>query len=286
MRETHTSSPWDLLHRAGTVLTVHAHPDDESLATGALLADCAARGIRTVLLTATRGEEGEVVPGAVAADDPRTLDEVRAQEIDRAAAALGIAERHLLGIAPALAADAEPRVYRDSGMSWVREGLAGPSPEAGPDCFSRRPLEQAADDLVALISHVRPDVVLSYDDAGSYGHPDHVRAHQVTAAACARTALPMLEVASGEAPPSERGPSERGPDQKGENAPGAAFDWRSAPDTVDVVAEALDAYRTQVTVLGRVVVERDGEQVPGVRVRHVGGQADQILMRTGLRRGS
>ena len=135
-----STDPWQLLGTARTVLAVHAHPDDESLSTGALLAALAADGTRVVLVTATRGEEGEIVPGAVADGDERPLEEIREQEIDAATAALGIAERHWLGTAPALAAGAAPRRYRDSGMAWMREGLAGPSPDAGPDSFSLVPL--------------------------------------------------------------------------------------------------------------------------------------------------
>lgn len=249
---------WHLLRTAGTVLAVHAHPDDESLSTGALLADLCGRGIRVVLLTATRGEEGEVVPGAVAADDERPLETIRAHEIDAATGALGISERHLLGTPPA--AHAEPGLYRDSGMRWIREGLAGPSEHVGEDSFSRRPLDEAAMDLRSLIAHVDPDVLIGYDDEGTYGHPDHVRAHQVTAAAARGTGIPFVEVASDPDPADAR------------------FAFREHPGSLDAVELALTNYRTQLTVLGRI------EEAPGaVEVRHVGGQLQQVPMRTGLR---
>src|SRR5699024_10696055 len=179
-----TRDPWHLLEEASLVLAVHAHPDDESLSTGALLASLVAGGTRVELVTATRGEEGEIVPGSVPTEDPRSLEAIRETEIDAAAAALGLAQRYWLGTAPALAPRIAPRRSRDSGMQWVREGLTGPSESAGPDSFSRRPLEQAAEDLAALIEQVRPDVVIGYDDEGTYGHSDHVRAHHVTAEAC------------------------------------------------------------------------------------------------------
>ena len=255
--------PWQLLEDASTVLVVHAHPDDESLSTGALLASLSAAGIRIELVTATRGEEGEVVPGAIAADEDRPLDLIREREIDAAGAHLGIAARHLLGTAPALAPGASPRRYRDSGMEWIREGLAGPSPSAGSDSFTHRPLEDAIDDLVALIDHVRPDVVIGYDDEGTYGHPDHVRAHHVTAAACARTATVRLEVSS--AP-------------QGSISTSGGFSWREHPATGEAVRAAVDSYRTQLTVLGT-----DAE---GIRIRHVGGQDDVVALRTGLRVGT
>ncbi|WP_114854990.1 PIG-L family deacetylase [Brachybacterium sp. YJGR34] len=252
-----TGDPWQLLGRARTVLAVHAHPDDESLSSGALLAELSAAGTRVELVTATRGEEGEIVPGAVDPGDPRPLEEIREAEIDAASAALGLAARHWLGTAPALAADAAPRDYRDSGMQWVRPGLAGPSDGAGPDSFTRRPLEDAVADLAALIAQVRPDVVLGYDDEGTYGHPDHVRAHEVTAAACARTGTPRIEVASSD-----------GAD--------GGFVRRDHPETRAAVRRAIGAYRTQLTVL---------EDVPGgIAIRHVGGQDDVVALRTGLRR--
>lgn len=249
------NDPWDLLAGAATVLAVHAHPDDESLSTGPLLASLAAAGTRVVLVTATRGEEGEIVAGSIAEDDPRPLEQIRAEEIDRATAALGIAEGHLLGTAPALADGAAERRYRDSGMQWVADGLAGPSPSAGPTSFTHRGLEDAAADLLALLAHVRPDVLISYDDEGTYGHPDHVRAHHVTAAAADRAGIPFLEVAGAD------------------DADG--FSWRDLPGTLATVRGALEHHRTQLTVLGE-----DGD---GIAIRHVGGQDDLITSRTGVR---
>lgn len=250
-----TTDPWDLLDGARSVLVVHAHPDDESLATGSLLATLSRAGTRVVLVTATRGEEGEVVPGSIPEGDDRPLDVIRADEIDGACTHLGITERHLLGESPALADGAEPRRYRDSGMRWVRKGLAGPAETAGPESFTRRSPEEAVDDLVALIEQVQPDVLLGYDDAGSYGHPDHVRAHHLTVAAAERTGVPMVQFASE-------------PDDP-------AFGWRDLPGVADQVEQALGCYRTQLSVLGR-----DGEDVV---IRHVGGQDDRIAMRSGLR---
>ncbi|GAA4524360.1 PIG-L family deacetylase [Brachybacterium paraconglomeratum] len=261
--------PWELLDTARLVLAVHAHPDDESLSTGALLATLAAAGTRVVLVTATRGEEGEIVAGAVPAGDPRPLEEIREHEIDAATHALGISERHWLGTAPALAPGASPRRYRDSGMRWVREGLAGPSETAGADSFSRHPFEDAVEDLAALISLLQPDAVIGYDDAGTYGHPDHVRAHHVTAGACARTGTPMLEVAS-EVP---AGPSDD--PESAARADELAFFWRDQPEAAAAVRRAVESYRTQLTVVG--------DSPGGIAIRHVGGQGDVVALRTGLR---
>lgn len=253
--------PWHLLRTARVVLAVHAHPDDETLSTGPLIADLTSRGIRVELVTATRGERGEVVPGAVASGDERPLDAIRALEIDHAAGRLGISHRYLLGRSPALAPGTEPRIYRDSGMRWIREGLAGPAEDVDPDSFTRRPIEDAVADLSALIEQLAPDVLLGYDDDGTYGHPDHVRAHHVTAAASDRTGVPFVQVTSD--------PLEEGTDVV----------RRDQPASLEAVHLALDGYRTQLTV---VSVD---ETTPGsVHIRHVGGQDQIVPMTTGLRR--
>lgn len=265
-----TTDPWQLLDSAATVLAVHAHPDDESLSTGALLASLARAGTEVSLLTATRGEEGEVVPGSVPAEDPRPLEQVREAEIDAAASILGLSARYMLGARPALAADAAPRIYRDSGMRWIREGLAGPSETAGADSFTHRPLEEAIEDLVALLTTVRPDAVIGYDDEGTYGHPDHVRAHHVTAAACERAGVPMLEVSSAPEP----GPA------------ASTFVWREHPGVGEIVRRAVDSYRTQLSVIGWADEGARADRaagVGGISIRHVGGQDDVVPLRTGLR---
>src|SRR5699024_11189307 len=164
-----------------------------------------------------------------------------------------------LGTAPALAPGAAPRRYRDSGMRWVREGLAGRSDSAGPDSFSLRPLEEAVADLVALIEAVRPDVVIGYADEGTYGHPDHVRAHHLAVEACARAGTPLVEIVSA-LPEDDR------------SAPGIAV--REHPGTGEAVLRAVESYRTQLTVVG--------QQPGGIAIRHVGGQDDVAPLRTGL----
>lgn len=144
-----------------TLLSVHAHPDDEIFSTGGTLAKYAAEGIHTVLVTCTRGEEGEIVDPTmdVAAIQPR-LAEVRTEELRCATAALGIETQVFLG-------------YRDSGM-------AGTSSNTHPDSFNMASLEEATGRLVRLIRTHRPQVLTSYDPNGSYGHPDHIKAHQIT----------------------------------------------------------------------------------------------------------
>lgn len=255
------ADPWALLDAARTVLTVHAHPDDESLSTGALLAHLASQGTRVVLATATRGEKGEIIPGTVSPGDPRDFADIRMTELDGAARALGVAERHLLGTAPALADDAEPRWYRDSGMQWITPTLAGPDESTGPDAFTRRPREQARADLLALIAAVGPDVLVSYDDGGTYGHPDHVLTHELTAEAAAATGIPFCEVASYH--------------DTGEGIAAEGVRWRDLPETGDALAAALGSHRTQLTVLS--------SDSDGVRLRLSGGQERRVPLRAGVR---
>ncbi|OMH35089.1 PIG-L family deacetylase [Tersicoccus sp. Bi-70] len=175
-----------------TVLFVHAHPDDESIATGGTMAALAAAGHRVLLLTCTRGELGEVIPADLrhlqvglpeSVDDGTELAAVRLTELASATRVLGVHSGFLLGTAPALTPGDPTRRYRDSGMSWGEDGRAQPAPQVSADSFSQQPLEQAAADVAALLRVVRPDVVVTYDDDGGYGHPDHIRAHQVTLAA-------------------------------------------------------------------------------------------------------
>jgi len=147
-----------------TFMTVHAHPDDEIFSTGGTYARYAKEGIHTVLVTCTGGEEGEIVdPSMVAEEVKPRLGEVRAQELRCAVAALGIETLEMLG-------------YRDSGM-------AGTPSNENPESFNMADPEEATGRLVRLIRRHRPQVLVSYDANGSYGHPDHIKAHQTTWAA-------------------------------------------------------------------------------------------------------
>ena len=138
-----------------TLVSVHAHPDDESLLTGGTLARAAAEGHRVVLAVATAGGEGLTGTHAGATG---TLAERRIEELHRAADALGVASIRMLG-------------YDDSGM----DGLAGREGRA----FARVDVEKAAQQLAAVLRAERADVVTVYDPAGGYGHPDHVQVHRV-----------------------------------------------------------------------------------------------------------
>jgi LmbE family N-acetylglucosaminyl deacetylase len=144
------------------LLLVHAHPDDESIATGGVMAMAHERRHRVVLVTATRGEEGEIAVLDEAETRPR-LAEVREQELRQACAILGVDRLEILG-------------YRDSGMPGVAQN-------EDPRSFHRAPLLEAAQKVAAILRDERPDVVVTYGPEGTYGHPDHVKAHHVTVAA-------------------------------------------------------------------------------------------------------
>ena len=150
-----------------SLLLVHAHPDDETINNGATMAMYAAAGYNVTLVTCTRGEEGEIlVPelAHLAADKEDGLAPIREVELTNAMAALGVSDHRFLG-APA-------HRYRDSGMM-------GTPPNDRPDVFWQANLDSAAEELVKIILEVKPQVLVTYDDFGGYGHPDHIQAHRV-----------------------------------------------------------------------------------------------------------
>ncbi|MEC7590520.1 MAG: N-acetyl-1-D-myo-inositol-2-amino-2-deoxy-alpha-D-glucopyranoside deacetylase [Actinomycetota bacterium] len=161
------------------LLLVHAHPDDETIGTGAVMAKYVTEGVQVTLVTCTLGEEGEVlVPELqhLAADQEDSLGEHRIGELADAMAILGVSDHRFLGGAG---------TYRDSGMMGV------PSNDRD-DCFWRADLLAAACDLVQVIREIRPQVVVTYDDFGGYGHPDHIQAHRVTHYAVALAESPSF----------------------------------------------------------------------------------------------
>lgn len=159
------------------LLVVHAHPDDEVITTGGLMARHAAAGDPVTLVTCTLGEEGEILLPDIAhlaADQRDELGLHRIEELAAAMAALGVTDSRLLGGA---------HTYRDSGM------MGEPSNDR-PDCFWRADLTEAADHLVTVIREVRPTVTVTYDQFGGYGHPDHIQAHRVATYATVLAAVP------------------------------------------------------------------------------------------------
>jgi mycothiol S-conjugate amidase len=154
------------------LLTVHAHPDDESSKGAGTVARYHAEGVRTVLVCCTGGEEGDILNPAMDREDVRAnLAKVRGEELDRAAAIIGYDEVVMLG-------------YHDSGMP---ESEANARPEA----FANAPLDEAVGRLVAILRRERPQVVVTYsDDQQGYPHPDHLRVHDITQPAVERAADP------------------------------------------------------------------------------------------------
>src|SRR5580693_10775389 len=149
-----------------SLLLVHAHPDDESIGTGATMAKYAAEGARVTLVTCTLGELGEVIPpdlAHLAWDSGGGLGQYRIGELAAACAELGVADHRFLGGAGR---------WRDSGM------MGTPSND-WPGCFWQADVDEAARTLLAVITEVRPQVLVTYDANGFYGHPDHIQAHRV-----------------------------------------------------------------------------------------------------------
>ncbi|RLV50821.1 N-acetyl-1-D-myo-inositol-2-amino-2-deoxy-alpha-D-glucopyranoside deacetylase [Nocardioides mangrovicus] len=179
------------------LLLVHAHPDDETIGTGATMAKYAAEGVGVTLVTCTGGEMGEIlVPelAHLAADQDDTLAEHRRTELDNAMKILGVTDHRYLGGFGR---------FRDSGMQWAPEGhvhagAAIPADETDDRAFWNADLTEAADELVAVIREVRPQVLVTYDQFGGYGHPDHIQAHRVATYAADLAGVPSYRLDLGE----------------------------------------------------------------------------------------
>ncbi|NGN70231.1 N-acetyl-1-D-myo-inositol-2-amino-2-deoxy-alpha-D-glucopyranoside deacetylase [Streptomyces sp. A7024] len=151
---------------ARRLLLVHAHPDDESINNGATMAKYAAEGAHVALVTCTLGEEGEVIPpdlAHLAPDKEDILGEHRIGELAAAMRELGVTDHRFLG---------GPGHYRDSGMMGLETN-------SRPGSFWSADVDEAAAHLVEVIREVRPQVLITYDENGGYGHPDHIQAHRV-----------------------------------------------------------------------------------------------------------
>jgi mycothiol S-conjugate amidase len=163
-----------------TLLSVHAHPDDESSKGASTVARYHTEGVHTVLVCCTGGEEGDILNPAMDKDEVKAdIGRVRKEELDRAAAIIGYDEVVWLG-------------YRDSGM---------PDSEANknPEAFANAPFDEAVGRLVAILRRTRPQVVLTYGDESQwYPHPDHLRVHEITQPAVERAADPEWYPEAGE----------------------------------------------------------------------------------------
>ena len=162
-----------MVDRPLTLMAVHAHPDDEATGTGGVLARYAAEGIRTVLVTCTDGSCGDGTGGVKPGEpghDPAAVAAVRREELEAACRVLKVSDLELLG-------------YADSGMmGWAQN--------EAPGAFWTTPVPEAAARLAELMRVYRPDVVVTYDENGFYGHPDHIQAHRITMAAVELTGIP------------------------------------------------------------------------------------------------
>ncbi|MFI9488666.1 PIG-L family deacetylase [Promicromonospora sp. NPDC052451] len=263
---------------------MHAHPDDETLSTGGLIATFAAAGLPVCVVTCTRGERGEVIalPGTTSeglaglegdgpalgayretelaaalehlardAEGPGRIEHVFLDMLpgvpDTVSGAPGAVSgvSGVLSGAPGLPAGVAPFVagtpgaarYEDSGMAWVAPGVAGPAPDSPPTAFARVPLDEPAGRLAALIRARRPAVVATYEPGGGYGHPDHVRTHQVTVRA--------LELAAG--PAVRQGQPWDGPELWQAVAPAAEV--RAARATLAALPEARELATTHALTL-------------------------------------
>lgn len=174
------------------LMLVHAHPDDEALMTGATMAKYAAEGAAVTLVTCTLGEAGEIVTDDLAhlADEgPDALGRQRLGELREAMAALGVTDFVRLG---------GDHRFRDSGMAWAPDGTATVADTTDERSLHAADLLVAADELVPLVRDRRPQVLITYDQFGGYGHPDHVKAHRVATYAAALAAVPSYRPELGE----------------------------------------------------------------------------------------
>jgi LmbE family N-acetylglucosaminyl deacetylase len=154
-------------------MAVHAHPDDEAIGTGGILARYSAEGVRTVLVTCTNGELGDA-PGGIKPDQPEHNESIvvplRRKELEASCDVLGVSHLEMLG-------------YHDSGMDGWPQNDA-------PNSFWQTPVPDAASRLAALMRTYEPQVVVTYDENGFYGHPDHIQANRITLAAIAECSIP------------------------------------------------------------------------------------------------
>jgi N-acetyl-1-D-myo-inositol-2-amino-2-deoxy-alpha-D-glucopyranoside deacetylase len=148
---------------ARRLLLVHAHPDDESINNGATMARYAAEGAHVTLVTCTLGERGEVIPPELRHLTGPALGAHRRGELAAAVRALGVSDARLLGGAGR---------FGDSGMMGIADN-------EDPGCFWQADVDEAAGHLTEVILEIRPQVLVTYDDNGGYGHPDHIQAHRV-----------------------------------------------------------------------------------------------------------
>jgi N-acetyl-1-D-myo-inositol-2-amino-2-deoxy-alpha-D-glucopyranoside deacetylase len=208
------------------VLFVHAHPDDETIATGGTIATLVDRGGIVTVLTCTRGELGEVIPEDIRQlEGSKRLAAYRARELAAAMGILGVRDHRFLGDPGARWGTLPPRRYTDSGMRWGASGAE--ATETFPEgSLCAAPFGDVAADIAAVIEATSPSAVVSYDARGGYGHPDHIRAREAALRAAEVMDVPFFSIEA---------------DGDIEVEVSAVLERKTA---------ALRAYRSQVTVDG------------------------------------
>jgi N-acetyl-1-D-myo-inositol-2-amino-2-deoxy-alpha-D-glucopyranoside deacetylase len=236
---------------ARRLLLVHAHPDDESINNGVTMARYAAEGAGVTLVTCTLGERGEVIPPELAHLTGAALGVHRLEELRAAMAAVGVEDVRLLGGAGR---------FQDSGMMGLPDN-------DDPACFWQADVDEAARYLVEVIREVRPQVLVTYDENGGYGHPDHIQAHRVAMRAVELAAEAGVEIAKVYWNRVPRSVAEEAFARLERELPGLPFDRTAAVDDVpgvvdddrittaieggphaDAKAAAMRAHATQITV--------------------------------------
>jgi N-acetyl-1-D-myo-inositol-2-amino-2-deoxy-alpha-D-glucopyranoside deacetylase len=252
------------------ILFVHAHPDDETIGNGATMAKYAAEGVGVTLVTSNRGEMGEVlVPDLahLAFEHDNGLGAHREMELADAMKILGVTDHRFLG---------GPGRFHDSGMAWAEDGTATVAPDVPEGAFWHADLLVASDLLVEIIREVRPQVLVTYDEFGGYGHPDHVQAHRVATYATSLAAVRSYKPELGEAwdipkvywsamSKSEMSEGIRSLRAAGDTTSFEGWDpdnlpWGTededidaivdAPDFIEVKEDAMRAHATQIAVDG------------------------------------
>ncbi|KAB1949110.1 PIG-L family deacetylase [Brevibacterium linens] len=239
------------------VLLVHAHPDDETITTGGTIAALVSEGAEVMVLTATRGEGGEVIPAELKQleGDRAGLARAREQEIAEAMRALGVRLHAFLG--------GTTRTFEDSGMEWGPDGHARPAVSMTDDALCAADITTVARHIAAVIDAFEPHAVITYAANGGYGHPDHVRVHEATS-----LAVDLAEWRTGRLlcvdTPTEVARRSFDPNQDGfaETGFAAAETIPAKPPVGQIVVDqdvasvlsakraALEAHRTQVSVSG------------------------------------
>ena len=222
-----------------TVVFVHAHPDDEAIATGGSMAELAAAGHRVVLVTATVGELGEIPEGMLI--DGESLADRRVVELAEAGRILGVARQAFLG-------------YHDSGM-------AGEESNQRADSFAAADVEEAANRLAKILDEEHADVLVIYDEHGGYGHPDHVQVHTVGVRAADIAGTPRVFMAT-----MDRGFLQSLAEQA---SPGGGEGWSPPEDTagdMQTMGEPSSRITTEVDVTKWIDGKRDAMRAHATQI--------------------